>query len=109
MKNRTRIPNIYLGLVLSIMYIPILLVIIYSFNQSKISSVWSGFSLKWYAELFKDKDLLEAMVNSLVLATVSSLSAAVIATPVSYTHLDVYKRQPDTLTAPGILMHVIHE
>lgn len=80
MKNRTRIPNIYLGLVLAIMYIPILLVIIYSFNQSKISSVWSGFSLKWYAELFKDKDLLEAMVNSLVLATVSSLSAAVIAT-----------------------------
>ena len=80
MKNRTKIPNIYLGLVLFIMYIPILLVVIYSFNQSKISSVWSGFSLKWYKELFRDKDLLEALINSLVLATVSSLSASVIAT-----------------------------
>ncbi len=80
MKNRTRIPNIYLGLMLVIMYIPILLVIIYSFNQSKISSVWGGFSLKWYEELFRDRDLLEAMVNSLVLATISSSLAAVIGT-----------------------------
>lgn len=80
MRKRSRIPNIYLGTVLIIMYIPILLVIVYSFNQSKISSVWSGFSLRWYQELFRDKDLLESMVNSLVLATVSSLLAAVIAT-----------------------------
>lgn len=80
MKNRTKLPNIYLGFILVVMYIPILLVIVYSFNQSKISSVWNGFSLKWYMELFKDKDLLQAMVNSLVLATLSSLSAAVIGT-----------------------------
>ncbi len=80
MKNRTKIPNIYLGLILVIMYIPILLVIIYSFNQSKISSVWGGFSLKWYEELFRDKDLLEAMVNSLVLAAISSILAAIIGT-----------------------------
>ena len=80
MKDRSRIAGIYLGLVLAIMYVPILLVIVYSFNHSKISSVWDGFSLKWYKELFRDRDLLEAMVNSLVLASISSFSAAVIAT-----------------------------
>ena len=80
MKSRTKLPGIYMGIVLAVMYIPILLVIVYSFNQSRISSVWDGFSLKWYGELFKDKDLLQAMVNSLVLATISSLSAAVIGT-----------------------------
>lgn len=80
MKNRTRLPNIYLGVILALMYLPIVLVIVYSFNQSKISSVWDGFSLRWYQELLRDKALLGALVNSLVLATLSSVSAAVIGT-----------------------------
>ncbi len=80
MKNRTKLPNIYLGVILSLMYLPIVLVIVFSFNESKLSSVWNGFSLKWYAELFKDKALLDALVNSVVLATASSLAAAVIGT-----------------------------
>lgn len=80
MKNRTKLPNVYLGVVLALVYLPILLVMIYSFNESKISSVWNGFSLKWYGELFRDRALLEAMVNSLILALLSSLSAAVIGT-----------------------------
>jgi spermidine/putrescine transport system permease protein len=37
------------------MYVPIILVIVYSFNQSRISSVWEGFSLRWYRELFRTK------------------------------------------------------
>jgi spermidine/putrescine transport system permease protein len=80
MKKRNRIPSVYLGIILAVMYVPILLVIIYSFNESRISSVWSGWSLRWYRELFRDRDIMEAMTNSLVLATVSSLSAAVIGT-----------------------------
>ena len=60
MKNRTKLPNVYLGFLLALMYVPILLVIIYSFNESKLSSVWGGFSLKWYAELFRDRDLFQA-------------------------------------------------
>lgn len=80
MKKLSRFPNVYLGVVLAVMYIPIVLVVIYSFNESRISSVWGGFTLKWYRELFRDKDLLEAMVNSLILAGVSSLLAAVIGT-----------------------------
>ncbi len=80
MKNRTKLPNVYLAAVTVIVYLPILLVILYSFNESKISSVWDGFSLKWYAELFKDKSMFEALLNSIVLATLSSLAAAVIGT-----------------------------
>lgn len=80
MRNRTKLPNVYLAFVLVLMYLPILLVIFYSFNASKISSVWDGFSLKWYGELFRDKALLEALLNSLLLAAVSSFAAAVIGT-----------------------------
>lgn len=70
----------YLGIMLALMYLPILLVIVYSFNESKISSVWAGFSLRWYKDLFADESMFEALVNSLILGTLSSLSAAVIGT-----------------------------
>lgn len=64
MKNRTKLPNIYIGVVTAVLYLPIVLVIIYSFNESKISSVWGGFSLKWYETLFRDAAMFEALGNS---------------------------------------------
>jgi len=70
----------YIALLLVIMYIPIALVIVYSFNASRLNSVWSGFSLAWYRDLFRDRAIFEALRNSLVLAISSSLSAAVIGT-----------------------------
>ena len=72
--------KIYLALILVLMYIPIVLVIVYSFNASRLNSVWSGFSLTWYRELFRDRAIFEALRNSLVLAVSSSLTAAVIGT-----------------------------
>ena len=72
--------KIYLTVALALMYLPILLVIVYSFNESKISSVWAGFSLRWYRELFADRSMFEALRNSLVLGALSSLCAAVIGT-----------------------------
>ena len=84
MKNKTKLPNVYLGVILALMYVPILLVILYSFNESKISSVWAGFSLKWYEELFRDKAMFQALGNTLFLGVVSSLSAGVIGTLGAY-------------------------
>ena len=73
-------PFVYVGLVTVLTYVPILLTVVYSFNESKISSVWGGFSLRWYGELLRDRDLREALVNSLILALFSCLAAAVIGT-----------------------------
>jgi spermidine/putrescine transport system permease protein len=70
----------YIAFILALMYVPIALVIIYSFNESRLSSVWGGFSLSWYRELFRDRAMFSALVNSLVLAIVSSLLAAVFGT-----------------------------
>ena len=80
MKNRTVLPNLYLAVMLTLTYIPILLVILYSFNASRISSVWGGFSLSWYGELFRDRLMLQALKNSLILAVCSSLAAGAIGT-----------------------------
>ncbi len=73
-------PFVYVGVITVITYIPIVLTVIYSFNASKISSIWEGFSLKWYAELFRDRDMREALVNSLILAVLSCILAVFIGT-----------------------------
>jgi spermidine/putrescine transport system permease protein len=70
--------GIYIGLVLTLMYVPILLVILYSFNRSRISSLWAGFSFQWYAELFRDRVMFTALRNSIVLGLTASLSAGII-------------------------------
>ena len=70
----------YIGFILALMYVPIVLVIAYSFNENRLNSVWSGFSLIWYGELFRDRAIFSALRNSLVLAATSSFAAAVIGT-----------------------------
>lgn len=80
MKKKTRVPAIYLGVITFIMYIPIILTIIYSFNESKLSSIWGGFSLKWYEELFADRDMKEALINSLILGGSSCILSVIIGT-----------------------------
>lgn len=78
--KKNRFPRVYLMVVLAVMYLPILLVVLYSFNESKITSIWGGFSLTWYETLFRDKAIFEALRNSLVLAGLTCLASAVIGT-----------------------------
>jgi len=59
------------------LYTPIIILIIYSFNEANIINIWSGFSLKWYKELFYDIELINALIISLKVAT-SSASISVI-------------------------------
>lgn len=100
LKNKTKLPVIYLAFITLLMYVPIILVIIYSFNESKISSVWDGFSLKWYNELFADSSYLDALINSLVLGVSSSLAAAVIGT------LGAYGMSKVSLKSKGIAEYI---
>lgn len=78
MRKRWKFSNAYLAFILILTYIPIVLTVVYSFNESKITSIWGGFSLKWYQELFRDRDLREALINSLFLACSSCLAATAI-------------------------------
>lgn len=73
-------PFVYVGIITVITYIPILMTVIYSFNASKITSIWEGFSLKWYEELLRDRDIREALINSLILAFLCCSCAVVIGT-----------------------------
>lgn len=66
------------------LYLPIALVIVYSFNESRLVTVWAGFSLKWWRALFANEAMLEAAWLSLRIALVSATAAAVIGLAAGY-------------------------
>ena len=70
----------YLVLVFGFMYLPIAVLIAYSFNENKSRAVFTGFALKWYASLFPNEMILSALGLSLVLAFVSAIIATVLGT-----------------------------
>jgi putrescine transport system permease protein len=62
------------------LYIPILSLIVYSFNESRLVTVWAGFSTKWYAELFQNEQLLNAAKLSLEVAAINATGAVILGT-----------------------------
>ena len=80
MKKNSKLSGFYLGLIFVLMYLPIAVVIVFSFNESKLPVRFTGFSLKWYQELIHDDAMLESLGNSLFLGVVSCLVSAVIGT-----------------------------
>ncbi len=72
--------RIYLCIIFGILYIPILTLIFFSFNEANSTAVFSGFSFKWYKELFSSPDTFTALRNTLILAILSSLIATIIGT-----------------------------
>ena len=62
------------------LYVPILLVIIYSFNDSRLVTIWGGWSIRWYIELFNNDNILDAALLSLRIAMVSATCATIMGT-----------------------------
>lgn len=72
--------RIYLTLVFAILYIPILTVVLFSFNNTESTAAFSGFSFYWYKELFKSEQAWIALRNTLILAALSAFISTVIGT-----------------------------
>ena len=74
--------KVYTFLVFLFLYAPIFVLIIFSFNDSDTMSlsVFSGFSLRWYARLFEDRMIMEALKNTLIIAVVAAAVATVLGT-----------------------------
>src|ERR1700730_12093900 len=69
-----------LALGLAFLYLPIAILVIYSFNASQLVAVWGGWSMRWYAALLEDRALLDAASISLGIALVSAAAATVLGT-----------------------------
>lgn len=74
----------FLGIGFLFLYIPILSLIVFSFNDSALASSWSGFSLRWYKSLFEDQALLSAAWLSLKIAVLTATAAVFIGTWAGY-------------------------
>ncbi len=72
--------NIYIYLILFIMYLPILLLVAFSFTKSENVGVWTGFSLDLFPELFHDKEIMTALGNTIIIAVISSVVSIVLGT-----------------------------
>ena len=75
-----RAAKIYTALIFVFLFAPIAILLVFSFNDAKSLSVFSGFSLKWYYELFRDAETLNALKNTLILAVIASIVSTVMGT-----------------------------
>lgn len=84
MRNNKILDNIIIGIVLVFLFLPIFVLILFSFNTSQLNITFEGFTLKWYGELFKNTTLLLALKNTLIVAIVSTVVSTVIGTISAY-------------------------
>jgi spermidine/putrescine transport system permease protein len=66
------------------LYVPLVIVVVYSFNDSRLNAEWVGFTMHWYRVLFADEQMLQAALNSLVIGLVSSVVATLLGTMAGY-------------------------
>ncbi len=101
---------LFLGL--AFLYLPLIVLVIYSFNESKLVTVWGGFSTHWYAKLLQNDQILEAAWLSLRIAVVSSFAAVILGTLAGYALARIKRFRGSTLfagmvSAPMVMPDVI--
>lgn len=69
----------YLSIIYFLLYLPLVVIIVFSFNNSKLSLIWHGFTWKWYGELFHDQNLFVITLHSISIATIASSVATLFA------------------------------
>ncbi len=75
-----KLSKLYLGLMLTFLYLPILVLILFSFNTTKSHAVFTGFTLDWYRKLFQNEMIMTALGNTMIVAVIASVAATVLGT-----------------------------
>jgi spermidine/putrescine transport system permease protein len=88
--------KIYNGIIFTFLYAPIVVLIIFSFNDSKSRTVWSGFSLHWYQELLQDEEILAAFSTTITVSVIAAVVATVLGTAAAIGFHNM-KRRPRNL------------
>ena len=75
---KTWVKRLYMAFIFLLLYLPIIVLIVLSFNKSKARVTWRGFTLQWYANLFENSRIVDAFTTTLALAFGAALAATVI-------------------------------
>ncbi|MNO36363.1 Inner membrane ABC transporter permease protein YdcV [compost metagenome] len=110
--NRFGFSRLMLILGLAFIYLPMLILVIYSFNASKLVTVWGGWSIKWYTGLLDNKQLMGSVVRSLEIACYTAIAAVALGTLAAFVLTRVTRFKGRTLfgglvTAPLVMPEVI--
>lgn len=91
-KKRQPLLSIHAFLMMAFIYVPILIIIIYSFNDTRLSGNWEGFTFEWYISLFDNRNVMEALMNSLTVAVVSTIISTMLGTAAALGLRDLGRR-----------------
>lgn len=75
-----KLGKIYMAIVLTFLYVPIFVLIVFSFNETKSRSVFSGFTLDWYERLFRNEIIISSLVNTIIIAVIASIVSTILGT-----------------------------
>lgn len=75
-----KLGKIYIALVLMFLYVPIFVLIVFSFNETKSRSVFSGFTFDWYEKLFRNEIIISSLVNTIIIAVLASIISTILGT-----------------------------
>lgn len=89
--------NLYSTIVYLFLYAPIIIMVVYSFNGSKFRNKWGGFSLKWYKELFENREIIRALWNTLSIAAISAIVSTILGLAASWILYRMKKRKVKSL------------
>ncbi|MGM0855505.1 MAG: ABC transporter permease subunit [Pseudomonadota bacterium] len=111
-RPRIRFTSVMLVMGLLFLYVPMLVLVVFSFNASKLVTVWSGFSTQWYGELFRDEQILSAIWMSLRIAFFSASMAVCLGTIAAFVMTRYGRFRGKTalstmVTAPLVMPEVI--
>lgn len=75
-----KLGKIYLAAVLMFLYVPIFVLVVFSFNETKSRSVFSGFTFDWYEKLFRNDIIISSLINTIIIAVIASIASTVLGT-----------------------------
>ena len=78
MKSGQRLLGLWTALVMVFFYLPIVILIAYSFNSSRLNIVWQGFTFDWYAAIWRDAVLVRSLYNSLYVALITTVLSVIL-------------------------------
>ncbi|BCB07297.1 MAG: ABC transporter permease subunit [Vreelandella alkaliphila] len=112
LRRRPRFTSVMLVLGLLFLYLPMVVLVVYSFNASRLVTVWAGFSTQWYGELFRDQQILSAVWTSLKIAFFAASMAVCLGTVAAfvmtrYGHFRGKTALSSMVTAPLVMPEVI--